>query len=722
MMKNKDSKRKKVTSKRQDYTKGGRVGYAAGAVAKATKKVMKDTGDGEFVPVEDKKGPTKGSANTGAQTNNTNTNTNTTNTNTDTTTSTPKADTSRTDTNISTPLSQSTGTALSPAAREREFRVSESAKRQEKIATGELSLADMGLEAEAATTTVSDKELIDKTNEKFKIADVDGLDKENYKASAGGAETVSTGTATANVQTPETLTASTIDDVATISGSPDLTAAQGSVKEQSLTDAAVVDRVNSIEGAQIEIIPGALTSRIVGVISPEAKATAAINAGSSLAKVTRAKKQLANAGLSEEDIIELGNDPEALEDRLLDFSEEQRGVIAGLPEEALVSNQLDSLLKGIEEGEIPLWARPAVASVEAMLAQRGMSASTVGRDALFNAIIQSAVPLAQSNAQAIQASVGQQKSIEAQEAESNAARKQQTGMQNASNVFQMNMAQFSSDQQVALSNSKFLQTIGITEANFNQQATVQNAMLLSQANLADADFSQKAQIQNAQAFLQTDLTNLSNEQQSSLLTAQQEQQILLSNQSAQNAAKQFNATSENQTQQFMTNLSAQVNMSNAQRKDSMQQFNAVQNNQAEARLAQRNADVSKFNAQLGASVDQYNGQQDFARDQFNAQNALVIEQSNVQWRREITKVNTAAQQQTNMVNAQAAFGISTQAQSALWQEVRDEFDYIWKSSENAANRETNIAVAGMQGEHSALKNSSNLSRLEGFLRTFDPST
>ena len=36
------------------------------------------------------------------------------------------------------------------------------------------------------------------------------------------------------------------------------------------------------------------------------------------------------------------------------------------------------------------------AAVEQMLAQRGMSASTVGRDALINTIIQSAVPLAQA--------------------------------------------------------------------------------------------------------------------------------------------------------------------------------------------------------------------------------------------------------------------------------------------------------------------------------------
>ena len=39
------------------------------------------------------------------------------------------------------------------------------------------------------------------------------------------------------------------------------------------------------------------------------------------------------------------------------------------------------------------------------------------------------------------------------------------------------------------------------------------------------------------------MTNLNNEQQANMLSAQQEQQRLLSNQSAENAAKQFNASS-----------------------------------------------------------------------------------------------------------------------------------------------------------------------------------
>ena len=131
----------------------------------------------------------------------------------------------------------------------------------------------------------------------------------------------------------------------------------------------------------------------------------------------------------------------------------------------------------MENGEIPTWASPAVSAVEQMLAQRGLSASTVGRDNLFNAIIQSAVPLAQANAQAIQANVAQTRELESREELTNVQLRQQTAMQNASNVFQMDMAQFSADQQTALSNSKFLQTVGLTEASNNQQAIIQNAML-----------------------------------------------------------------------------------------------------------------------------------------------------------------------------------------------------------------------------------------------------
>jgi len=514
-------------------------------------------------------------------------------------------------------------------------------------------------------------------------------------------EQVTTGTAqTADMPTDVPAAQITEDELDIVDTQAQVDTAQGELSDDAIAKAANVDRVAPQEGADVTIQEGALAARVVGTLSPEAKAQAAKNAGTNLARVTRAKKQLRNAGLPEEAITELGNDPEALEDKLTQFTEQERGVIAGLPEEALVSNQIDSLLSGMENGEIPTWAKPAVASVEAMLARRGLSASSVGRDNLFNAIIQSAVPIAQSNAQAIQQSVSQQKSIEAQAAEADAQRQQQVNLDKANKVFGMNMAQFNADQQRELANSKFLQTVSLTEASADQQSAMQNAVLMSQANLAEASLNQQAQIQNAKNFLAMDMANLNAEQQSNVLRAQQTQQRLLSNQAATNAAAQFNAASENQTNQFMASLNAQIDQYNTSQMNAVSQFNATQENAAAARDANRQADLNKFNTQLATQIDQFNSNQDFARNQWNAQNQAAVEQSNTQWRRQINTANTAMQNQINAQNAQNAFAMSQTAQSFLWQEIRDQADYDFRASENEKNRISQLVNTALASDPS----------------------
>ncbi len=523
---------------------------------------------------------------------------------------------------------------------------------------------------------------------------------------------------------PKPFKAATIgsDDLAKVPETAVVEAASGTVSpdvDQALAKVAGVDTVAPIEAAEVEVLPGALQERVVGVISPEAKAQAARVGGTSLAKITRAKKQLRNAGLSEEDITELGNDPESLEARLTDFTEEQRGIVEGLPEEALVSTQLDGLLEGMESGEIPLWARPAVASVEQMLAKRGMEVSTVGRDALLNAIMTSALPIAQSNAQAIQQSVTQQKSIEATNALKDAEMSQQTALFNAQNVFQMNMAQFSADQQRAINNSKFLQTASIKNADMEQQAVVQDAILMSQRNLAEADQNTKFGIQNAQAFLSMDMANLSNEQQATILKAQQSQQRLLSNQAAENAAAQFNATSENQTNQFMESLNASVSQFNAQQANAMGQFNASQKNAAEAKRTARDAEARKIEAQLQTQVEQFNATQEFNREQFNVRNATAIAQSNVQWRRQANTADTAAINAANQQNAQNAYNLSVASQNFLWQELRDEADFAFKRWDNEESRKTSLLVAALGNTEGVNRKDSWTSNLQGITNLVD---
>jgi len=464
-----------------------------------------------------------------------------------------------------------------------------------------------------------------------------------------------------------------------------------------------------------------ITERVVGPMDPQAKMDAVKVAGTDLPRVLRAKKQLRRAGLTEEQINLIGNDPSLLEDELMEYTEEQRGMIAGLPDEALVSTQMNALLDGMESGEIPAFARPAVAAVNEILAQRGLDVSTVGRDALFNAVIQSAMPLAQSNAQSIKESVFSQRGIEAQAEQMNAQMAQQRATTNSERVFNLNMAQFSADQQRALSNSKFLQTTSLTEVGNDQQAGIQEAVSLAQLDLATLDSNTKLAAQNAQTMLQRDVTDLGNRQQAEVLTKQLEQQTMLSNQAAQNAAQQFNATSENQTNQFMSSMAANMTQFNKTQQNAMTQFNKTQENQAKALEEQAELDVAKYDAQLSTQIDQFNSQQEFAREQFNTQNAQAVEQSNVAWRRQANTVNTAAINAVNQQNAQNAFGLSTQSMSFLWQELRDQMDYSFKAWDNDQQRKASLMVAALGNEGASYEGKnwqSNLTGMTNIMNTF----
>ena len=511
-------------------------------------------------------------------------------------------------------------------------------------------------------------------------------------------ETVVTGT-TSTAQSPEAIKASTYT-ADEINEAPVVDAQTGSISPQALAGMQSQALTKAATGVTVddETASKALTDRVVGVLSDGAMASEQAVKGLNLPKVLRAKKQLRNAGLTEEQITEIGNDPEALEDKLMEFTEEERGMIEGLPEEALVSTQMNQLLTGLDNGEVPTWARPAVSAVNQMMASRGLDVSTVGRDALFNAIIQSAMPLAQSNAQAIQQSVSQQRGIEAQAELQNAQMRQQTALTNASNVFNMNMAQFNADQQTALSNSKFLQTVTLTNASNDQQAVIQEAASMAQLDLATLDSKTKLAAQNAQSFLAMDMQNLSNRQQGEVLNAQMEQQRLLSNQAAVNAALKFNATSEMQTDQFMANLAQQTRQFNSTQLNAMAQFNTQQQNAAEARRVQNKIGIAQADAQMKVQIDQFNSQQDFARNQWNAQNAQAVEQADMKWRRQLNTANTAAINAVNQQNAQNAFNLSSQAQAFMWQELRDQADYAFRSADNYEQRKSAMYIAMLGNE------------------------
>jgi len=581
----------------------------------------------------------------------------------------------------------------------------------QRNATGELLLDEAGQPIPLADATTMQ---MDPTRQAQAAAVLDPGQRIGYDPSTGQAVT---GT------TPEGFDAGRYDATMVADQTPIIDAQTGEwsaegiagMQSQALTKAA-----QGIDFTDEQKSRG-LTERVVGEMDAEAKMNAVKVAGTDLPRVLRAKKQLRRAGLTEEQINLIGDNPDLLEDELMDYTEEQRGMIAGLPDEALVSTQMNALLEGMESGEIPAFARPAVAAVNEMLAQRGLDASTVGRDALFNAIIQSAMPLAQSNAQSIKESVFSQRNIEAQAEQMNAQMAQQRAMTNSERVFNLNMAQFSADQQRALSNSKFLQTTSLTEVANDQQASIQEAMSMAQLDLATLDSNTKLVAQNAQTMLQRDMANLNNRQQAEVLTSQMRQQGLLSDQAAQNASQQFNATSENQTNQFMASMAANMEQFNKTQQNAMEQFNVTQENQARAAEEAAELEVARLDAQLSTQIDQFNSQQEFAREQFNTQNAQAIEQSNVAWRRQANTVNTAAINAVNQQNAQNAFGLSTQAMSFLWQELRDQMDYSFRAWDNDQQRKASLMVAALGNEGASYEGknwSQNLQGMTSILTNF----
>jgi hypothetical protein len=224
----------------------------------------------------------------------------------------------------------------------------------------------------------------------------------------------------------------------------------------------------------------------------------------------------------------------------------------------------------------------------------------------------------------------------------------------------------------------------------------QDAQTYSQVVFQNLNNRQQAAILNAQQYFQMDMANLTNTQQSNLQNVQLRQQKLLSDQSAINAARQFNAESQSQTDQFFNNLQAQIKQNNATMQNSMSQFNTTEQNRIEAENAKNKIAVDQANSALQAQISQFNAQIKDQRERFNVENQRVIDQSNVAWRRNTNTANTAAINAANQTNAANLLGISNFAMSALWQQWRDEASWSNTSAENALNRQHNLAVAAMQ--------------------------
>jgi hypothetical protein len=351
--------------------------------------------------------------------------------------------------------------------------------------------------------------------------------------------------------------------------------------------------------------------------------------------------------------------------------------------QATVQGQLEGLMQQFEGGNTPAWAAGAMRAANAALAARGLGASSMAGQAVIQAAMESALPIAQADANTFAQFEGQNLSNRQQTALFAAQQRAtflgqefdqnfQTRVMNAAKVSDIANMNFTAEQNIAMENSRIVNTVNLENLNNRQAMTMAQAAALANLDMANLSNRQQAAVQNAQAFLQMDMANLDNEQQTSMFRAQSNVQALLTDQAARNASRQFNASSENQTNQFFADLTSRVGMFNAEQGNAMKQFNAGETNA-----------TRKFNAQMEAQ-----------REQFNATNSLVIAQANAQWRQNVATINTAAQNTANLESAKNQNNLTTLALDNIWQKERDTMAFAFQAYESEKDRAVELLLAG----------------------------
>jgi hypothetical protein len=296
---------------------------------------------------------------------------------------------------------------------------------------------------------------------------------------------------------------------------------------------------------------------------------------------------------------------------------ELTAAVAALPVEALVSTQMEQLLAGMEEGKTPAWARPAVAAIEKQMAQRGLTASTVGRDALFNAIIQSALPMAQSNAQALQ-----------QRAAQNLSNEQQVNLATAQNTMTIRMQNLANTQTAASQSAQMANEIKLQQGTFKQQAVLTTAEQEQQTALTNAKMAQeKAQQESAQ------------KQQAAIATLNVAAQADLANLQALNAAGSENLSAEQQSKLASYNAQVDRIVRTADLKQDMEKANLSASLQVEMQR------ISELNA---AAKDTMTAEQ--TERLTNLQTLIDFRKTDANFAQQMDMANMSNEQQMRLAN------------------------------------------------------------------------
>lgn len=347
-----------------------------------------------------------------------------------------------------------------------------------------------------------------------------------------------------------------------------------------------------------------------------------------------------------------------------------------------VQGQLNKLLTNFDAGTPPAWAAASMRAANAQMAARGLSASSMAGQAIIQATLEAATPIAAadakvfeqmglqnlSNRQQIAVLVGQQRATFLGQDFDQAF---QTRVLNAAKVADIANKNFDAQTQIVIENARLTNSMDIANLSAKNAVVLAKAAQMASLETQNLNNRQQAAVENAKAFLTMDIKNLDARQQTALFKAQEISDALVSDAGFENAARITNANNALEAAKISETLALTAN-----------QFNATERNK-----------VALANANAANELARFNAQEANDRSEFNSRLSTEINVANAKILADVSTANTAATNAANAVNAKNATDLAASTYAQQSQTYRDTLEMSWKTGEQEKDRITNIAVA-----------------------------
>jgi hypothetical protein len=417
--------------------------------------------------------------------------------------------------------------------------------------------------------------------------------------------------------------------------------------------------------------------------APETTAVAGVEAAQGVAgTVQGAPTRVAEAG----EMVSGPSVDMARVEQTLAQTQAAQGVVT---DEMTVQGQLNKLTRDFDAGNPPPWAAASMRAATAQLAARGLGASSMAGQAIIQATLEAATPIAAADAKVFETMglqnlsnrqqtamlIGQQRAAFLGQEFDQAF---QTKVLNAAKISDIANRNFDAQTTIAIENSRLANSMDIANLSARNAVVLGKMAQMSQLETQNLSNRQQVAVENARAALTMDIKNLDNRQQTVLFRAQEMNDALLSDAGFANATAITNATNALDAAKVSATLM-----------QSAQQFNADQLNK-----------VNMTNALAANEIGKFNAQQAQQREEFNANMTTQINLANARILAEVSTANTAAINAAAAINAKNATDLSAAAYAQQSQTYRDLLEMSWKTGESEKDRTTQITAATLTSSSS----------------------